>query len=225
MLGLTLHMPEKSIYEQSRLERAYGHITADADFLTQFAVLGLRDHMLKHKRVLDIGSGVHNRFKHESQQLFPTMSLITVNPQLAEPALMLARGLLPEEHSGSVAALAQGQLPFAPESFDTVVSCMGVPKYLFHSELPELLNDVWRILKPGGIAKFWPFNAMLDDQQAHMDTTCDTRYVDVELVPDQILALLPDEFQIATDRLVMTKPMQASSELPTVVAELEPCGD
>ncbi len=198
------------------LERAFRFSISDAGFAAQAAMLGLSGDHYAGKRVLDIGSGQTNRFAIEAPEFVGETLIVPVNPQLAFDDICKEREISREAHLGGVAALAQGLLPFRDESFDTVVSVLGVPNTLLTEELPDFYNDVWRVLKPGGVASFWPFahhrtkgNVMVDQDAGW-----------VENVDPKILETLPKPYCDVPQRLMIYKPEEAN--LPDTIAYLEP---
>lgn len=65
-------------------------------------------------------------------------------------------GYLGIDYGGSVDLkldLQKGRLPFNANSLDVVV-CVSAINYFTHARGQEIINEVYRILKPGGIARF-----------------------------------------------------------------------
>lgn len=203
------------VNQAEMLQRAFRFSISDAGFISHVAMLGLSGTNYAGKRVLDIGSGRTNRFAAEAPEFVKDAFIVPVNPQLAFDDICKERGISREAHLGGVAALAQGLLPFKNESFDTVVSVLGVPNTLLTEELPDFYNDVWRVLKPGGVASFWPFahhrtegNVMVDQGVAW-----------VENVDPKILETLPQPYCDVPERLMIHKPEETN--LPDTIAYLE----
>ncbi len=197
------------------LERAFGTVITDVGFVQQVTVLGLTKEHFSGKIALDIGSGKRNRFANEIEEFVDNATVISVNPQLAFDGICTARGIDRSLHRPSVAALAQGMLPFQGESFDTIASVNGVPKHLTTEELPDLYNEVWRILMRGGNASFWPFCHQHTKGKAKVATN----FVRIEEVDPRVLALLPEAYKDMRQRLVITKPNEG--DLPSQISYLE----
>lgn len=114
--------------------------------------------------VLDIGSGPVERFSREASDI--GISVIAVNPGLIyqgeRNSVQCGRhsqfgwdvSYLPWRHK-SVAALGQ-ELPVATSSVDTIVSCAGVPGYLDPRDYALVLDEMYRVLKPRGMAYLFP---------------------------------------------------------------------
>lgn len=198
------------------LERIFESNVSDAGFLQQMAVLGLASVHYEGKMVLDIGSGLTNRFAREAPEYVDNSTIISINPLLAYEDQCEKHGIDKSSHGLGVAALAQGLLPFRDEAFDTVVSVLGVPNALKSEEIPPLYNDVWRILKPGGVASFWP--------HAHMSTGAqvmvDFEYMSAEELDPRILELLPEPYRDCKNRVQITKPA-FEKDLPKIIASIE----
>jgi SAM-dependent methyltransferase len=203
------------VTQAEMLQRAFRFSISDAGFVSHVAMLGLSGANYTGKRVLDIGSGRTNRFAIEAPEFIADAFIVPVNPQLAFDDICKEREISREAHLGGVAALAQGFLPFTDESFDTVVSVLGVPNTLMTEELPDFYNDVWRILKPGGVASFWPFAHHRTEGNVMVDQDAGW----VESVDPKVLKMLPEPYCDVPQRLMIYKPEE--DNLPATIAYLE----
>lgn len=201
-------MSEKLIDHNEMKTRAYEVFVSDAGFELQALVLGISADELIAKHVLEIGSGRTNRFVRESEPMRPAF-ITSINPQLTSCETREVQNIDVAAHLGSVAALAQGYLPFRRESFDTVTSVLGVPNALLSSELPAALNDIWRVLKPGGIARLWPFAYKKDGHESVKALD----YLALETVDSQVLEALPEPYASAKQRIVINKPIAETTPI------------
>ena len=132
------------------------------------AKLRLTQEDLAGKNILDLGSGQESRFAQDVREQFPGTNVISLDysfdrlprqefglePIRAEEAesrektkdLTRVRGLFTK-------------LPFADNSFDTVVSSGAMPLYLTNLEqIEEAFSEVIRVLKQGGKAHIGPIS-------------------------------------------------------------------
>lgn len=122
--------------------------------------LGITEKDLRGKKVLDIGSGIAERFAKEAKMI--DADVYSINPSLKEES---GRQALVEDNKNwthkSVAARGQN-LPFKENMFDTVIALFSVSYYVSYEDFIIVLKGVMRILKPGGtffVGPFttWPF--------------------------------------------------------------------
>lgn len=107
----------------------------------QEAILGLLGKDLIDKKILDIGCA-NGLFGKELEKLGGKVTGIDIS----EKAIKLAKKNISE---AKVVDLNEGKLPFADNSFDTIVAS-EVLEHLFAPE--ELLKEIKRILKSDGVA-------------------------------------------------------------------------
>ncbi|HMS92338.1 MAG TPA: class I SAM-dependent methyltransferase [Candidatus Saccharibacteria bacterium] len=114
-------------------------------------------------KVLDIGSGINETFSKEAAG--HGVDVVSLNPNLIgeyNRILIKTQSEYGTEPSAtewlaqSVAGLAQ-ELPFADNSFDTVISSAVFPVYIENeNERLQILAEISRVLKPGGKAYLSP---------------------------------------------------------------------
>lgn len=117
-------------------------------------VLDMLDRIGRRGRILDIGCGpaVYTRDLVERGWNVCGMDLSTGMLQAAAKATNTLAGTPVKFTTGHAE-----HLPYRDESFDTVL-CIGVVSYV--TDVPTLLRDVKRILKPGGEAIFQISNSL-----------------------------------------------------------------
>lgn len=122
-------------------------------------------------KVLDIGSGINETFSKEAAG--HGVDVVSLNPNLiGEYNRILAKSSsnydtersATEWLAQSVAGIAQ-ELPFAGNSFETVISSAVFPVYIEdEKERLQILKEIERVLKPGGKAYLAPLpESMRDD--------------------------------------------------------------
>ncbi len=121
---------------------------SDNSYMEYEAYLGLNTGEMVGKKVLDIGTGYGNTFAKEAAE--KGINVITITSDKGADTRH-------NQSNPSVFARAQ-QLPFADNSYDYVVSLLGVPLYLIDNkeEYESFLAETIRVLKPGGRAYFAP---------------------------------------------------------------------
>ena len=121
--------------------------------------------------VLDLGSGTAETFSREMTEL--GINVISLNPHLVDPynAQKAIEGIRIEDRGPmfgslatrstipwagrSVAGLAQ-ELPFADNTFDTVLAVASSPHYIPPEDYQISMQEVARVLKEGGTAHLGP---------------------------------------------------------------------
>ena len=107
------------------------------------------------ERVLDIGCGRGALLRQLDRQLH--FARDPVGLDFSRAVLDLARA--DEARVGRPAALVRGSataLPFAAERYDLVL-CGHLLKHLEDDAARDLLDEIWRVLAPGGLALLWEF--------------------------------------------------------------------
>jgi len=106
----------------------------------------------KHERVLEVGCGTGSSLVHLHHGVDGTGFVAGID--LSERMLERARALLQKRRITNGPELCQGDachLPFAPEGFDAVFASFTLE--LFDTpEIPAVLAEFWRVLRPGGRA-------------------------------------------------------------------------
>lgn len=122
----------------------------------QLLFLGLRPEQL-HGRILDLGSGRTEKLK-DTIGLPDDCEIISLSKHIflgVRPfihALIRKLGWDKKTVEGNVLAL-----PFEDESFDRVISVDSIPHFLgVGSQVRRAFQEVVRVLKPGGEARFIP---------------------------------------------------------------------
>lgn len=153
----------------TRLEVALRADTYNNNLDDYLRVLGLAGTDELKGLVLDIGPGDAELFSREMANLGRTV--VSMNPQLVRPrsADMAINGftyvqrgpfMMPEETNlpwarRSVAGLVQ-ELPFADNTFGSIVSLGAIPAYLLSEDYAVSIEEMVRVLEPGGQAHLSP---------------------------------------------------------------------
>ncbi len=118
------------------------------DYSTSF---GLDLSVFAGQIVLDLGSGKTGKFAHEA--LAQGIEAHSINPNWQTPP--------PLRPDLAVAGKAE-ELPYAPDSFDFIVSLWGVPVYLPGTvkAYADTFASIQRVLKPNGWALLAPIARM-----------------------------------------------------------------
>ena len=109
----------------------------------------------RSERVLDIGCGRGALLRQLDRQLHFERDPVGLDFSRATLGLAAAD----EARAGRPSALVRGSaiaLPFAAERFSLVL-CGHLLKHLDDDAVRDLLDDIWRVLAPGGLAVLWEF--------------------------------------------------------------------
>jgi ubiquinone/menaquinone biosynthesis C-methylase UbiE len=119
--------------------------------------LGFQRDELSGKTVIDLGSGPTERFSRELKESGIDVNVISINPDYKSEKQRKEIVTNPEWQKKSVAAIGQ-ELPFQDNSIDEVLGLYSVSWYA-DTEFEQVLPEVYRVLKPGGVARIGPFIA------------------------------------------------------------------
>ncbi|TSC60552.1 MAG: hypothetical protein LiPW15_430 [Parcubacteria group bacterium LiPW_15] len=119
--------------------------------------LGFRREELSGKTVMDLGSGPTERLSRELKELGIDANVISVNPDYKNEKYRKVIITNPEWQRKSVAAIGQ-ELSFQDNSIDEVLGLYSVSWYV-DAGFEHILQEIYRVLKPGGIARIGPFIA------------------------------------------------------------------
>lgn len=124
----------------------------------QLAFLGLRPEELKG-RILELGSGKTEKLK-DTPGLPEDCEIVSLSKRIFQSFQPFITAL--KEKPGWDKKTVEADaltLPFEDESFDWVVSVDAIPFFVTSREkIRKAFNEVWRVLKPGGEARFVPAN-------------------------------------------------------------------
>ncbi len=133
------------------------------DFDRYQEVFGLDPEELRGKVVLDLGAGPEAKLSSGLRKLGITERTISMSPDYSVPkSQQRVKGANPE--AKEVAGLGQA-LPLANESVDVVLS-LHVTEHQKYSELLAMVEEVARVLKPGGTAHIGPTFLNEHEQEA-----------------------------------------------------------
>ncbi len=194
------------------LELVREDFLSDTGLVTCASIFQLKPSDILGKTVLDLGSGRSNRISNELR-LFDTSHAYGLNPLLGLPDEIERREIPIEPNRTAIAGLAQ-QLPFREASFDVVVSLMAIPKCLRAIDVPVAINEIWRILKPGGHAYMWPWSY----HQPKTSFSVDGRFINFGEVTEQSLNGIHESFQSYKKTLLITKPADIGNHPATIIA-------
>ncbi len=173
-------MKERSPALQRALQSPDGH-NGSLEYCSFFSI----SHKDLFGSILDIGSG-DNWLDGSLSILNKNVFVVNLNPQLVIDEYRASHSS--PRHRNQVAGLAQGWLPFKDEAFDFVLAHHSVPKFLHTDDVEAMFEDVWRVLKKGGTAYFYPFehasSSPLQIKNLHNSMT-------VEPIPEHLLMLYP----------------------------------
>lgn len=116
-------------------------------------LLKLGDDDLRAKTILDIGSGLQMRFAQEVKKSFPESRVISYDYAFADASL--DRSQIPEGLEYQAGLIST--LPFPADTFDLVVSMKALPMWVDEEVAEKGFRESVRVLKPGGVGKFFPF--------------------------------------------------------------------
>lgn len=117
-------------------------------------VLGLHDDEGFKFPLLDIGTGENAWLARDLLKKFPGETVVSTSMHLtqADSPMHKLLSALPPETVGTLVACNAEELPFADNSFQQVLSVNAVPYYVAKKNVPRVLQNVHRVLKPGGTA-------------------------------------------------------------------------
>lgn len=124
----------------------------------QLDFLGLRVEQLKG-RVLELGSGKSEKLK-DTPGLLDDCEIISLSKNIFQGRKPFIETLKkkPEWDKKTVEADVSA-LPFEDQSFNWVLSVDAIPLFLTsRKKIERAFKEVWRILKPGGEARFFTAN-------------------------------------------------------------------
>ena len=198
-----LRKKRELLESEARRRATFGNTVSDRSMERYNELLGISIEELKGKTVLDLGSGLTERFAKE--MVTKGVNVVSVNPDLTSK---FSRDLIKPERleelkrrwgfaktkRESVAAIGQN-LPFHDEVFDAVTSLYAISLYLpeEHDEWRAAFNELLRVLKPGGRAYVAPFFPSI--QEIFFDA------MNEEIGKGQF------RFEIKGDRLIIEKPV------------------
>ena len=191
-----LKMKERSPALQRALQSPDGR-NGSLEYCSFFSI----NHKDLFGTILDIGSG-DNWFDGSLSILNKNVFVVNLNPQLIVDEYRASHSS--PRHQNQVSGLAQGLLPFKDESFDFVLAHHSVPKFLHPDDVEAMFEDVWRVLKKGGIAYFYPFEhaarSPLQIKNVHNS-------MKVEAISEHLLMLYPglEQDDRVKYRIVMRK--------------------
>lgn len=138
--------------------------------------LNFNSQELHGKRILDIGSGIKDKFAREIKELGIDAEVVSLSPDYSiDKYSKNVSVAFPE--GKQIAGIGQS-LPFADKSFDRVFA-LHVYEHIFSNDiLLRMLGEMVRILKPGGVAKigpmedipgtFYPYKISTDDEKLRL---------------------------------------------------------
>ena len=128
-------------------------------------MLGFTFDELKGKHILDLGSGPGAAFESDVRKRKLTRHVVSVSPDYV---FSRHRRKLKKFNPAVTGVSATGdRLPFAPNTFDTVVS-LHLFEHITVEDFVEIVYEAMRVLKPGGSFYIGPTNMELDENmEAH----------------------------------------------------------
>ncbi|MEK9155927.1 MAG: class I SAM-dependent methyltransferase [Patescibacteria group bacterium] len=108
-------------------------------------VFNIKPEDINGKDILDLGSGPKQEFANGLENFYRPHRVVSLDP-FAEKQV----------HPNIIGGRVE-QLPFQEESFDRIYAHNSIPLYLRSREsIIEALSQIFRSLKPGGTAEFFP---------------------------------------------------------------------
>ncbi|MFH1632040.1 MAG: class I SAM-dependent methyltransferase [bacterium] len=166
----------KQLHER-RMEAVESAILSERDFRQYQDNLDITaEELNKWDKIVDLGAGTRQEFAREVSAGGFDAEVISVDPRLLLSEEEDLAGMLEEEAEARilgrnepfgevVGALAQ-DLPFEDESIDAVLAHFSVPMYLeSKSEINEALDEILRVLMPGGEARIYPVSSTKNQQE------------------------------------------------------------
>jgi ubiquinone/menaquinone biosynthesis C-methylase UbiE len=138
------------------------------------------------KKILDLGAGSGLGLARGLKELGIECEVHSLSPAFSEPGpAQEVTGFIQDEASRlSVAGMAE-ELPYAANSFDTVAVLHVLEHVRSETRVAKILEEITRILRPGGVAHIGPIPDMLPEN------FMDSWLISKESL-DNILRHLPD---------------------------------
>ncbi len=123
-----------------------------------------------HSLILDLGAGTEQNFAKEVRKLNLKSKIVSLDPRLGLSEAEDIDNLFAKPHKEArirgrknpetkTAAGLSASLPFVDNVFDHIYALYSVPYYLNYrnpSEVSETLQEMLRVLKPGGVIRVFP---------------------------------------------------------------------
>lgn len=127
---------------------------SNGDLRTAGEALGLYGDSGFQFPLLDIGTGKDAWLARDLLKKHPGEMVVSTSMHLAQRGSPMFENLsvLPLKTVGALVACNAEGLPFADNSFQQVVSINAAPYYVAKQNVPTVLQNIHRVLKPGGTA-------------------------------------------------------------------------
>jgi ubiquinone/menaquinone biosynthesis C-methylase UbiE len=164
-----------------------GYTDRNWEEYAQFLDLTKED-LQKWQVIVDLGSGISQGLSYDLDKMgYKDKTVISIDPILGlleNPSNNLSQedliNLRSNAQPNTVAGLAQ-ELPLKDESADAILALFSVPRYLDKSDdINNFLDQVVRVLKPGGEARIYPISKYKNN---------------FKIVPDYLAQLSKNEFE------------------------------
>ena len=139
-------------------------------------LLQIPDEELNNALILDIGSGVHQRFAREVNGQMRSSKVLSIDPNLGlsekedilnfEPEYSIKTRRRNSE-SGTLAADAN-DIPLKTGSVDRIYALYSLPWLSINGEEKTFFKEMIRVLKTGGIIRVYP---ILESQRSEVEST------------------------------------------------------
>ena len=160
------------------MEIKYGPTQTDRTLSQYVDLLQIPDEELNNAVILDIGSGVHQRFAREVNNHMRSSKVISLDPNLGLSEKEDILNFDPEysvkarrrnSESGTLAADAN-DIPLKTGSVDRIYALYSLPWLSRHGKEKIFIKEMSRVLKSGGIIRAYP---ILESQRLEVETTLD----------------------------------------------------
>lgn len=132
--------------------------------------LGFNGDDLNGKTVLDVGSGLTERFSREIKEAGINANVISLSPGNSSERIRKIKKSSDWQEK-SVGAIAQ-ELPFKDESFDNVFGLYSITTIFSPKMSPKgaqkWISETARVLKPGGEARLAPVGEFAGDEEVRL---------------------------------------------------------